>query len=343
METAQFCGQSCHVMTPEFTSHEDAPHAQVTCVECHVAPGVGRLAARARWRARASWWRSCSTATSGRYPPPWRRTAWCRRRQTCEQCHWRDKPGGARLRVIPKFAEDEANTQTPDGADHAGGGANRGRHPREPHGSGHRDPIRDERRQAAGHPVGRVQERPEGRVAHLPRGKAKAEEVAALPKYTMQCVDCHNRATHAFDSPEQGGTDKALAAGQLSASLPYIKKKSVEVLKASYASSEEAGRERSRPPSTTTTSRRIPTSTGSERPTSRAPGRAVAAIYARNVFPDLKVTWGTYPDNIGHEAFPGLLPLPRRGPRDPGGQDHHAGLRGVPRSGRHGRNVARRS
>ena len=36
-------------------------------------------------------------------------------------------------------------------------------------------------------------------------------------------------------------------------------------------------------------------------------GRAVAAIYARNVFPDLKVTWGTYPNNLGHDAFPGCF------------------------------------
>ena len=40
METAQFCG-SCHVMTPEFKSHENMPHAQITCVQCHVTPGVG--------------------------------------------------------------------------------------------------------------------------------------------------------------------------------------------------------------------------------------------------------------------------------------------------------------
>ncbi len=34
-------------------------------------------------------------------------------------------------------------------------------------------------------------------------------------------------------------------------------------------------------------------------------GQAVLAIYNRNVFPDLKVTWGTYPNNLGHTDFPG--------------------------------------
>jgi formate-dependent nitrite reductase cytochrome c552 subunit len=36
-------------------------------------------------------------------------------------------------------------------------------------------------------------------------------------------------------------------------------------------------------------------------------GRAVLAIYNRNVFPDLKVAWGTYPNNLGHTDFPGCF------------------------------------
>src|SRR5712692_4320448 len=40
METVQFCGQSCHVMKPEFTAHQRAPHQALACVSCHVAPGA---------------------------------------------------------------------------------------------------------------------------------------------------------------------------------------------------------------------------------------------------------------------------------------------------------------
>ena len=36
-------------------------------------------------------------------------------------------------------------------------------------------------------------------------------------------------------------------------------------------------------------------------------GRAQGAIYSRNVFPDLKVAWGTYPNNLGHTDFPGCF------------------------------------
>jgi hypothetical protein len=34
---------------------------------------------------------------------------------------------------------------------------------------------------------------------------------------------------------------------------------------------------------------------------------AIVAIYRRNVFPEMNVTWGTYPNHIGHEDFPGCF------------------------------------
>ena len=38
-----------------------------------------------------------------------------------------------------------------------------------------------------------------------------------------------------------------------------------------------------------------------------ASARAVADIHARNVFPNMKVGWGTYPNNIGHDDFTGCF------------------------------------
>ena len=40
METVQFCGQTCHVMKPEFIAHQNSPHMRVECVDCHVSPGA---------------------------------------------------------------------------------------------------------------------------------------------------------------------------------------------------------------------------------------------------------------------------------------------------------------
>ena len=35
--------------------------------------------------------------------------------------------------------------------------------------------------------------------------------------------------------------------------------------------------------------------------------QAILVIYNRNVFPDLRVTWGTYPNNLNHPDFPGCF------------------------------------
>ena len=40
METVAFCGQTCHVMKPEFTAHLSPSHQNVTCAECHIVPGA---------------------------------------------------------------------------------------------------------------------------------------------------------------------------------------------------------------------------------------------------------------------------------------------------------------
>jgi len=37
--TPQFCG-SCHIMKPYYESWKDSKHAQIACVECHIAPGI---------------------------------------------------------------------------------------------------------------------------------------------------------------------------------------------------------------------------------------------------------------------------------------------------------------
>jgi hypothetical protein len=121
----------------------------------------------------------------------------------------------------------------------------------------------------------------------------------------MDCMDCHNRPTHAFELPERA-LDRALADGRVSAALPYIKKKGIEVLRAEYPDRETAAR-------------RIAEVLGEFYRTSypaayqqhrAALATAVAevqAIYARNVFPQMKVAWGTYPNNIGHEDFLGCF------------------------------------
>ncbi len=40
MDSPQFCGQSCHVMHPEYTAYKISPHSHVACVDCHIGSGA---------------------------------------------------------------------------------------------------------------------------------------------------------------------------------------------------------------------------------------------------------------------------------------------------------------
>jgi len=134
---------------------------------------------------------------------------------------------------------------------------------------------------------------------------AKPDSYKSLPTYERQCVDCHNRPTHTFELPEHG-MDSALALGELSSTLPFIKKKAVELLKASYGSQQEAAEKL--PIALTDYYRQNYSDLSAARSQDiQQAAKSILAIYNRNVFPELKVTWGTYPNNLGHTDFPGCF------------------------------------
>jgi len=304
METAQFCGQSCHVMKPEFTAHQNSPHARVLCVDCHVAPGA------AGWlQSKAAGTRQLldvalhqvrtpieSAIQSGRLVPS---------RDTCEQCHWPQMFDSPKLRVIEHFQEDAANTETQTvlmmliGGGDLGGihGKHMGLGVEIYYGAS------DSARQTI--PWVEYRNRKTGLSSTYLAEGSNAAWIAKLPRYQMQCVDCHNRPTHTFDPPDRA-TDQALAQGRISSTLPFIKKEAVLLLKGKYASNDEA----SRAIPAALTAYYLQTDPALCRQRGReiaAAGMEIAAIYNRNVFPDLKVTWGTYPNNLGHTDFPGCF------------------------------------
>ncbi len=49
----------------------------------------------------------------------------------------------------------------------------------------------------------------------------------------MDCVDCHNRPTHQFRSAAYE-VDAALTAGQIDASLPFVKREALKAITATY-------------------------------------------------------------------------------------------------------------
>jgi uncharacterized membrane protein len=305
MDTIQFCGQTCHVMKPEFTAHAlMPPHQAVACASCHIAPGaLGFL------KAKMNGTHQLMGVIFNNYPRPIESAIENNKlvssAVTCEQCHAREKAIAPRLRVIPSYKDDEANTHTETVLlMHVGGGPLGGIH------GAHLGPgvrIRyaaaDRKRQTI--PWVEYTNTQTGvSRSYLASGMA-ADSVRSLATFEMQCVDCHNRASHSFELPERA-VNQAIADGRIVASLPFIRKHSVELLKTSYANSDEAAEKI--PGGLSTFYRQeypdIAAKQGSE---IHAAGVALIAIYQRNVFADQKVTWGTYPNNLGHTDTPGCF------------------------------------
>jgi hypothetical protein len=288
-------------MKPEFSAYQHSPHSRVECVECHVTPGA------AGWVAsKTNGMRQLVQTVLHTAPKPIPSALESNRlvpaRGTCENCHWPEKFDGVKLRLFSKFAEDEANTRTETVMLLLIGG----RGVSGIHGS-HIGPgiqIRyaaaDGKRQSISRVEYRNQTTGAARVYAAPDAPANAQGT-----FEMQCVDCHNRPTHVFELPERA-MDKALAFGEIPSTLPFVKKKGLELLKTEYQSNEEAG---ARIPAELAAFYRAgyPEIAAQRADAVARAGQAVLAIYNRNVFPDLKVTWGTYPDNLGHADFPGCF------------------------------------
>ena len=86
----------------------------------------------------------------------------------------------------------------------------------------------------------------------------------------MDCIDCHNRIGHDFELPETA-VDRFIAAERLDRSRPFTRRDAVAMLK------------------------------------SGMPAPELRVVYSENVFPAMNVGWGTYPNNIGHDKFPGCF------------------------------------
>jgi hypothetical protein len=304
METPDFCGATCHTMKPEFAAYASSPHSRVECVDCHVAPGA------AGWfKSKMNGMRQMVETVFHTQPKPIPSALESNRlvpvRETCENCHWPQKFDGARLRVFSKYAEDEANTRTDTvllvmvGGDRIPGIHDAHFGP----GVHIRYSAADARRQS----IPQVEYRNDitGVAGVYTSPDPPGSPAGAMPAYEMQCVDCHNRPTHTFELPHRA-MDKALAFGQIPAGLPFVKKKSVELLKAGYGTSEEATHKI--PQGLAEFYRKCyPEVYATRRRDIERAGKAVLAIYNRNVFPELKVMWGTYPNNLGHTDFPGCF------------------------------------
>jgi len=307
-ESVTFCGTICHtVMQPEYTAYLSSPHARVRCVDCHVGTG-------ASWyvKSKLSGVRQVFATTLDTYerpiPVPVKdlRPA----RATCEECHWPDKFYGAQLIQNPHFHYDEQNTAEEISLLVKTGGGN----PKLGQKAGiHWHMIIENSVMFAASDEAQ-QQIPWVRVRHVDGAETvyvdtttdlSEEDLAALPRYEMDCINCHNRPTHIYPSPGPA-VDVALASGFMDPSLPWIKKVAVDALVRTYPDRESAA-EGIRSEISSYYENSYPEVARQKQDLVEEAIATTITIYDRAVFPKMNVNWKTYPNNIGHRNWPGCF------------------------------------
>ena len=294
METVAFCGTVCHtVMEPEHVAFQRSPHSKITCADCHIGAGADWFV---KSKISGSW--QLVSVAFNLYPTPVTSPVHDLRpaRDTCEQCHWPTKHVGDKLQVKTKFADDEANTETKTVLVMKVGGqqgtASTGIH-------WHVD---------RGVEIRYLTDRTRQKVYDIemttPAGK-KVYKTEAAPDgptewRTMDCVDCHNRPAHIF-YPADKEINNAMEDGRIDKTLPFIKREAMRVLQeGKYASKEEAQRRHRQGGRGLLQDQLRRSGNAPRRRRSRPPATRLGDIYSWNVFPKMKVTWGTHINNLGH-------------------------------------------
>jgi nitrate/TMAO reductase-like tetraheme cytochrome c subunit len=301
-ESTEFCSL-CHVMNPEHAAYMNSPHSRVECGTCHIGPGVVPAVQAKLAAARYLW-----VYPLNLYERPIPSPIHSLRPTTvvCEQCHWPQKFYEDRLAVIPAYASDEENSLTQTellmktGGGTTASGLGRGIH-------WHiENPVyyiaTDEKRQD----IPWVSAEYNGKTTEYlsTDSTLTPEQIASAEKRQMDCVDCHNRATHIFENPDKA-LNEAMKSGSIPADLPYIKKYGSEVLNQQYATEGEAAAAIAGVTETYKT--RYPDVYAARQADVEKAVAGLQAIFDANVFPFMNVNWQSHPNNIGHENFPGCF------------------------------------
>lgn len=301
-ESTTFCGEACHtVMEPELVTYQHGPHARVSCVQCHIGPG-------AEWfvKAKISGLYQLYATAFDKFPRPVPTPIKNLRpaQETCEQCHWPQKFAGNLDRTYNYFLADETNTPfTVRMSMKVGGGdPSRG-----PVGGIHWHMniankveyiATDESRQKI--PWVRIVDE-QGVVKEF-RLPGFTNDPSAYAIRTMDCMDCHNRPAHQYQSPNKA-VNLAMSLGTIDPTLPSIKSNAVYALTRNYTNRLQALEGIATLLAASYSAERY----SGSREKVRTAITVVQQIYRNNFFPEMRASWEAYPDNIGHMIWDGCF------------------------------------
>jgi hypothetical protein len=307
-ESVAFCGKTCHtVMKPEFMAYQAGAHARVRCVECHVGSGAGWYA-----RSKLSGAYQLYSVTFSKYSRPINTPVHNLRPapETCEQCHWPEKFFGAQLKVFNRYGYDEQNTLRQRrmlinvGGGSPSSGLVTGIHWHMNIANEITYIATDEHRQVI--PWVQAKDRQGNITQYYDRTRPlTAEQIATGTKRKMDCVDCHNRPAHAYLPPDVA-VDQAFVSGRLDPSLPYLKRKAVEILSGSYETTPQAlsAIDSNLNEFYRTSYKEV---YSQKQQAIKSAVTEVQRIFQTYFFPEMKTDWQTHPNNIGHLYFAGCF------------------------------------
>jgi hypothetical protein len=301
-QSNEFCGKLCHqVEEPEYITYQHSSHARVTCAECHVGQGTD-------WyiKSKFAGLYQVYSVIFKKYPRPIPTPIHNLRpqRETCEGCHWPEKFYSRKLRLQRSYLADSANTEwnlslvMKIGPEFNSKENSEGIH-------WHINKnfkieyISDTRNRE------RI---PWVKLTNLRSGEVKifedeehpldAKTLDTLEKRTMDCMDCHNRASHLFNSAPDY-IDNAFVTGLLPKNLPFFKEAAMKALKVPFKDRDIAMDDISESILKYYKDKH-PEVLKSDKQRMIAAIAVIREEYKLNAFPSMKADAIQYPNHIGH-------------------------------------------
>lgn len=318
-ETSSFCGR-CHTMAPELKAYAQSPHKELTCAECHVEPGV-----KGWVKAKVKGTKQLVEIVTGRYPrpiPPPDHSHLPAVTDTCLKCHSLEdltrNGGPVKLILRTRHRDDKQNTRELVAVVLRPAGLGQGSTPKDAVLGVHwhvSKKVTYSTPDSQAQKIDLVQvEEPDGTTKQYLAGAMVGFSATAATDIqrvlstqrsrVMDCLACHNRVGHAVPSIEQA-VDESIAAGRISADLPFVKRDAVALLDADYPTfaAADAAIEGLRD----SVKARFPLVSAQR---TAQLDRAVEELkldYRLVATPDMKVQARTYPNNLGHLNAPGCF------------------------------------
>jgi hypothetical protein len=305
-ESDEFCGTLCHkVMEPEYTAYKNSPHSRVGCVQCHIGSGAGWFV-----KSKISGVYQVYSVLLNKYSKPIQTPIENLRpaQETCEQCHWPKHFLSEKRVDYTYYLSDEQNTKSSIslllkvGGGNSETGSTSGIH-------WHMNIANevfyfaaDKERQII--PWVKLKQ-PDGTITIFKNKEFSDSLIKEKNIRKVDCIECHNRPSHIYNQPDKM-VNLFISVGKIDESLPFIKSISVKSLEGNYHSNSEALREIKNSVESFY-SFNYPEISKSKVEAINQSTKTIQKIYLRNYFPYMKVSWGNFPNNIGHTTSYGCF------------------------------------